>query len=395
MKIIRSILDNDIYKFTMGQAVNQKFPNAWAKYKFINRGGTKFTESEHAEIALNIDRLSDLWLTENEFEWLKGTCPYLSPVYLDFLREYSYDQNEIKITLDKETGELSVEIEGPWYRTIYWEVPVMAIISEVYNRTSKQPKGIDLLVANEKAKILGREGCKFADFGTRRRFSALHHKNVVKELKKWRSPFDGGFIGTSNVSLAHRLGVKPIGTQAHEWIMFHGAQYGYCPANYLALQNWREVYGNQLSIALSDTYGSDDFFESFTKNYSQQFDGVRHDSGDPYGFAEKAIAHYKKHKIDPKTKTIVFSDGLNVDKIVEIQKAYGHMINCSYGIGTNLTNDIVDGADPLNIVIKMTHCKERPEDPWTKVVKLSDEPGKHTGDPKEIEHCKRAVNYAI
>ena len=384
MPIIKSILSSDLYKFTMGQAVNHKFPNAWAGYVFINRGGTKFSEEEYREIVHEINNMQFLSLLPNESLWFSKTCPYLNPVYLDWLKSYRYNLQEVDVSFDN--GDIKIRIEGPWYRTIYWEVPLMAIISEVYNRNNKQPIENDVYNAHDKICTLSNNGCKVADFGTRRRFSQQHHFNIVKRCAEVP-----GFVGTSNVDLARKFNIKPIGTQAHEWFMFHGAVYGYCQANVTALKNWIDTYQGQLGIALTDTYTSDNFFKVFTHYYAHLFDGIRQDSGDPCEFAEKAIKHYKQIGIDPQTKTIVFSDGLNVDKVLELNKKFANRIRCSYGIGTNLTNDIYNGAKPLNMVIKMTRCKIRKKDNWISAVKLSDTKGKHTGNPISIKGCKRVL----
>ena len=394
MSILESILDNDLYKFTMAQAVGQTFPYAQVRYKFINRGGTKFSSAMATKLQDEVDTMARLKLTDIEKDWLKENCPYLSPVYIDLLGGYRYNPCEVYISCIN--GNLEVEIEGPWYRTIYWEVPIMALISELHNKTNKQPTQIDINIAKDKAKKLNSyamsqswsnyKALTFADFGTRRRFSAQHHYHVIFHMQD-----KCNFVGTSNIHFARLNNIKPIGTQAHEWIMFHGAKYGYREANRLALKHWVRVYHGNLGIALADTYGTNDFFRAFGSKYSKLFDGVRHDSGDPIRFGEKVILHYEKHGIDPKTKTIVFSDGLTPEKIIEIDKYFVHKIKRSYGIGTNLTNDIQDGAKPLNMVIKMTHCKPYGESEWLPGVKLSDDKGKHTGDPEEIEFCKRTI----
>jgi len=395
--IIKSILDTDLYKLTMGQAIAQKFPHAKAQYKFINRGGTKFLRSTARELKQEIQNMASLKLSANEKDWLRANCSYFNPVYLDFLAGYKYDPSEVDVRFystsseddgsDMALGDIDITITGPWYRTVYWEVPLMAIVSELYNRNSKQPSYCDIETVVEKSKTLTSNECFFADFGTRRRFSQQHHDKVVKTLDKQM----GTFVGTSNVHLAMQYQVKPIGTQAHEWFMFHGAKYGYREANRIALKNWVDVYHGSLGIALTDTFGTDDFFKSFGSKYSKLFDGIRHDSGDWNTFAKTTIAHYLKKNINPNTKTIVFSDGLNVKKVLEINKAYDRRIKCSYGIGTNLTNDIKDGAKPLNMVIKMTSCKPYEEHNWLPVVKLSDDKGKHTGASEEIELCKKTL----
>lgn len=221
-----------------------------------------------------------------------------------------------------------------------------------------------------------------ADFGTRRRHSYDVQRIVVETMKQF-----GGktFIGTSNVHLAMVTETKPIGTHAHEWFMFHAAKYGFKMSNPLALENWVAIYRGDLGIALSDTYTSEVFFKAFDKKFSKLFDGVRHDSGDPIEFTEKTINHYKSMGIDPVSKTIIFSDALDYEKVKRIESFCKGKIKASFGIGTNFTNDV--GPSPLNIVIKMTEAHPD-QGEWNNVVKLSDDHGKYTGDSKTIELAK-------
>lgn len=382
MEIV-SILDNDFYKFTMQYAVVHLFPRAKAKYAFINRGEHRFPPGFATALRREVDKFSKLKLTAEEKIFLALTCPYLAPTYLDFLQGFRYDPQEVKI---EQSGEdLSITIEGYWYRTILWEVPLMYLICELYYEITAQARNSDAQV-KETAKIKIENyrdlGITIADFGTRRRYSYEVQRLVVETLRKF-----GGwcFIGTSNVHLAMLMETKPIGTHAHEWFMFHAAKFGFKMSNLLALENWVAVYRGDLGIALSDTYTSEVFFEQFDKKFSKLFDGVRHDSGDPLLFADKAVAHYRKMGIDPRSKTIIFSDSLNYQKVKTIANYCSGKIGASFGVGTNFTNDA--GPAPLNIVIKMTNAL--PEDgEWQPVVKLSDEKGKYTGDPRTIHLAK-------
>ena len=384
--IICSILDNDFYKFTMQHAVIQLFPNAYAKYHFINRGGHPFPEGFGKALRSVIDQMATLELSKAEKEFLRKNCPYLAPTYLDFLSGFRFDPAEVRIS--QKGAALDVQIEGYWYRTILWEVPIMAAICELYYKISGSRRWNDERVSEVvKDKILHYKnmGVKIAEFGTRRRHSFHVHELVVGALKQYG---DGSFTGTSNVKLAMQFGVKPIGTHAHEWFMFHAAHYGFKMSNSLALENWVNVYRGDLGIALSDTYTTKVFFESFDKKFSKLFDGVRHDSGDPVTFARDTIRHYNTFNIDPLSKTIIFSDGLNPDKVDKIATFCRNRIGMSFGIGTDFTNDV--GLKPMNIVIKMSEAK--PEGArWERVVKLSDEPGKYTGDPDMIALAKTVL----
>ncbi|MCO6173683.1 nicotinate phosphoribosyltransferase [Flavobacterium sp. NRK F10] len=381
-----SILDNDFYKFTMQNAVIKLFPYAKAQYRFINRGEHPFPEKFATHLRQAIDQMADLQLSQKEKDFLQETCPYLDPTYLDFLQGYRYDPAEVVV--EQNGTDVSVIIEGYWYRTILWEVPVMALISELYYQLTGQERENDVKVIEKvqtKVKKYKELGIQFADFGTRRRHSLAVQDLVVRTLQEKGK---GTFIGTSNVYLAMKYDTKPIGTHAHEWFMFHAAKYGYKMANVMGLEHWVDVYRGDLGIALTDTFTTEVFFDRFDKKFAKLFDGVRHDSGDAIEFGEKTIAHYKKLGIDPLTKTIIFSDGLNYEKVERIASHFKGKIGLSFGIGTSLTNDV--GLQPMNIVIKM--IKALPEEKrWTGVIKLSDEPQKHTGKEEDIELSKRLL----
>ena len=385
--MINSLLDNDFYKFTMQHAVVKLFPKARAKYQFINRGGHKFPPGFAEELRRAIDDLAKLQLTRQEKTFFAVTCPYMDPTYFDFLQGYRYDPEEVHIQQDGD--DLTVSIEGYWYRTILWEVPIMSIICELYYQLTNQQRQPDDQVVEtvrEKIRRYGELGVTIAEFGTRRRHSYPVHRLVVQALTQHGA---GAFIGTSNVHMAMLYQTKPIGTHAHEWFMFHAAKYGYKMANLLGLEHWSDVYRGDLGIALSDTYTTDVFFTQFDKKLTKLFDGVRHDSGDPLLFADKTIQHYQHKGIDPLSKTIIFSDGLNYEKVAHIVQHCQGRIGISFGIGTNFTNDV--GLKPMNIVIKMTEAYPE-EAEWTPVIKLSDEPGKHTGDPAAIALAKQILH---
>lgn len=378
-----SILDNDFYKFTMQHAVVKLFPRTKARYQFINRGKHSFPPGFDKALRKAVDAMADLRLTKEEKNYLAATCPYLDPTYLDFLQGYCYDPEEV--TISQEGDQLSVSIDGFWYRTILWEVPLMALISELYYPMSRHQRASDdkvIRVAKDKIEKYKELGVIIAEFGTRRRHSYQVHELIVDTLKAYGT---GSFVGTSNVHLARVKQVKPIGTHAHEWFMFHAARYGFKMANTLGLQHWVQVFRGDLGIALSDTYTTAVFMEQFDKMFSKLFDGVRHDSGDPVVFAQNIISHYERMGIDPRAKTIVFSDALNYEKVARIAAFCKGKIGVSFGIGTNFTNDV--DLTPLNIVIKMTETQPEGLE-WMPVVKLSDEPGKHTGDEETIRLAK-------
>lgn len=387
MSIIKSIIDNDFYKFTMQFGVTKLYPDVMARYKFINRGEHQFPEGFADELQKEINAMASLALTKDEKDFFTTNCPYLSPAYLDFLQGYRYDPNEVKIT--QNGTDVEVHVEGYWYRTILWEVPILCLISEIFYKLTNAKRITNEEITkrtSDKVDLYNRLGVTVAEFGTRRRHSYEVHDVVMKELTNHKGK---SFVGTSNVHFAHKYNVKPIGTHAHEWFMFHGARYGFKIANSISLDRWVKVYYGDLGIALTDTYTSDVFFGQFDKKLSKLFDGVRHDSGDPIEFGEKTIAHYEKMGINPLFKTIIFSDGLNSEKVEMITKAFKGRIGLSFGIGTNLTNDT--DLKPMNIVMKLTEISSI-DIKWTGVVKLSDEKNKHTGTPRMIALAKEMLD---
>ena len=379
--MIASILDNDLYKFTMQQAVLELYPAARVTYEFVNRRPSdRFNGALFDALRQSIQEMSHLQLQADERSFLERQCPYLKPAYLDYLENYRYDPGEVDARLDDQGG-LSIAIRGSWQRAILWEVPLLALVSELYGRhvdTHWTSDGQAEKIA-AKSSVLQRAGCVFADFGTRRRRSYATQALVVGALRD-----NPGFVGTSNVHLAHVHQLKPIGTMAHEWIMAHSVLGGLRHANRFALQAWYRVYHGQLGIALTDTYTSRAFFDDFDAHYARLYDGLRQDSGCPFEFADLAIAHYRKLGIDPTTKTIVFSDGLTPDLAARLSAHCQGRIRCAFGIGTNLTNDF-EGSAALNIVIKLTSVDGIP------VAKLTDDPAKASGQPDAL----RAARWTI
>ncbi len=386
--MIRSILDNDLYKFSMQQAVHTLYPRAEAEYSFINRGRTAFPVKMLPLLREQVDAMAGMSLSPLEKKYLEETCYFLTPVYLDFLETYRFDPGEV--FMEHGADGFRLRVKGPWYRTILWEIPLMAMISETYfslMNFSIRSRDEIRKVNQNKTKVLAANGIRFSDFGTRRRYSAENQENLIADILDCK---ENTFTGTSNVHFARKFGLKPMGTLAHEWFMFHAVMNGYQMANITAQDAWVQVYKGNLGIALTDTYTTDVFLSGFDTLHAKLFDGVRQDSGDPLEFLDKIVAHYKSHHIDPSTKVIVFSDGLNVEKAVKIHEHCKGKVRDSYGIGTNLTNDV--GVDPLNIVIKLSRTRPWPERPFQYTIKLSDDPGKNTGDAEELENCLRILN---
>jgi nicotinate phosphoribosyltransferase len=356
----------------MGQAVFHKFPSAIATYEFHCRNEVDLTPYKE-EIEKEIKELCKLRFTGEELDYLKS-IRFLSSDYIHFLRMLQLQEDCVKVSTA--SGKLTIQIHGPWFTTIYFEVPVLAIVNEIYSRSIAHcgedeipPVALDNLIGK-----IGQVGVKssakfrFADFGTRRRFSVHWQDYLIGRLKEDLSLLCPRFTGTSNVMFAMKHDVKPIGTMAHEFIQACQGFVKLRDSQKFALQSWADEFRGKLGVALSDTVGFDAFLRDFDLYFAKLYDGVRQDSGDPYVIAEKLIAHYEKLGIDPKTKVIVFSDGLDFGKAIALDSKFRDRINTSFGIGTNLTNDC--GVTPLQIVIKLTHINGQP------VAKLSDSPGK-------------------
>ncbi len=367
-------------------AVIRLYPDVKAKYRFINRGEHLFPEGFGGELVRQVNNMAKLALSKQEKQFLALRCPYLNPAYLDFLQGYRYDPAEVSIV--QNGTDLEVSVEGYWYRTILWEVPLLALISELFYKmqgAGRISNDALALRTRDKMNVFKDLGVTVAEFGTRRRHSLEGHKKVLDAMMAYSAK---EFVGTSNVHLAMLHDIKIIGTHAHEWFMFHGARYGYKIANDFALRSWVKVFKGDLGIALTDTYTTEVFFAQFHQQFAKLFDGVRHDSGDPVLFAERTIRHYQRLGINPLHKSIIFSDGLNPEKVAMITRACQGRIGISFGIGTNLTNDV--GLQPMNIVMKLVEIAA-PGIAWTATVKLSDEPGKQTGDPQMVRLARELL----
>lgn len=385
---VEGILDNDLYKFTMQNAVCLKYPRVFAKYNFINRDNREFPEGFGNELRKIIDTFRGFKLTKDQRRFLEAKCPYLSSFYLDFLEGYRF--NPIEVHIEQSGSELNCNILGHKYRTILWEVPLMATISQLYfekTGVTKINRDVRKKINRDKFSALKDINVLIADFGTRRRYSLKNHDEVIGDAKEFLGEC---LIGSSNVYLAMKHDLIPRGTNAHEWYQLHAVLYGYQRANKMAIKTWADVYQGELGVALTDTFTSPIFFKIFDSFYARLYDSLRHDSSSPFEFIDMAINAYRKLGIDPMAKTLLFSDSLDsVGKVEEIRNACFNKIKDIYGIGTWLTNDLFD-VTPLNIVIKLVGCMVFEE--WKDTVKLSDDKGKNTGKKEEIAFCKAALN---
>ncbi|MDY6935405.1 MAG: nicotinate phosphoribosyltransferase [Spirochaetota bacterium] len=379
--IIESLLDTDLYKFTMQQVVLHRFPGIDVEYAFKCRNNGIDFSPYLEEINREVDHLCSLTFMEEELEFLNG-LRYIKKDFVDFLRIFRLNRDFVDINCIN--NELEIAIKGPWLHSILFEVPILAIINEIYYRNTNPVPGYEKARYYLKEKIqIVKENSHivfFSDFGTRRRRSKSWHQEIIEGII---TEIPNNFSGTSNVLLASKYGITPIGTMAHEFLQACQAiDVRLIDSQRFALENWAQEYRGDLGIALSDVLGMDVFLRDFDLYFCKLFDGVRHDSGDPYVWCDKLIAHYRKMRIDPKTKVAVFSDGLDFKKARDIALRYHDSINVAFGIGTNLTNDF--GNEPLQIVIKMVRCNGQP------VVKLSDSPGKSMCDDESyVEYIKK------
>lgn len=363
MSIITSLLDNDLYSFTQQMAILHQNPGVEIEYTFKCRNNPEYPiESKLERIRNEIKQLCSLRFAEDELKYL-STIRYFKKDYIEFLKYFQLDYNHVYLSTN---NGFELKIKGSWLSTILFEVPLLAIINEVYFEDIKFNEFIANLNLDNKIQFIKKNPFKLIEFGTRRRYSKVWHRFVLQKLK---NEIPELLVGTSNVKFAMENDLKPIGTMSHQFLMAY-QQLGprLIDSQKFALQKWCDEYRGDLGIALSDVVGCDAFFRDFDLYFSKLFDGVRHDSGDPFEFGEKTIKHYESLKINPKTKAIVFSDNLDFKKANELNEKFKDRINVSFGIGTNITNDV--GVEPLQIVIKMTKCNGQP------VAKISDSKGK-------------------
>ena len=387
--VIRSIIENDLYKFSMSHYYQVNYPNAWGTFAFHDRNNTEYTEEFVDLLKKEFKELDKLFLEQAEFKWCVENIPYIPQYYWEWLQGFRYNSYDINVWLDGEK-HLHIEVSDLMYRVTFYEIPILAIVSELYHmyigdnyqsfHTVREAM-MDGMI--EKTKIAENHNLFFADFGLRRRFSGFSEDAVAIFMKDHCKTF----VGTSNVYLAKVLRIKPIGTQAHECFMFQAAIHSPKEANYEVMENWVKVYDGALGTVLTDTYTVDTFLRNFSMKLAKLYDGVRHDSGDPFEFIDKIIDKYQSYGIDPMSKTIVFSDGLDFPASVKIKEYCVGKIKASFGIGTNLTCDI-PGVKPMNIVMKLKECRINMRQPIYGCVKLSDVPTKAIGNKEDIENYK-------
>lgn len=379
--MICSILDNDLYKFSTSYAYMKLYPDAEGTFVFTDRNHEEYSINTVKEISNKINMLDRLALVDSEYKWCINTIKYIPECYWEWLKQFRFDSSKINVSQSAD-GQLTISITDKLYRATLYEVPILAIVSEARNDGNNPDIFKILTRLDAKISISNEFNLPFSEFGTRRRFSSYIHQLVLGEIQK-KSKY---CVGTSNLYFAKMYNMKPIGTFPHEWVMFHGALYGYREANYLSLQDWIKVYDGNLGIFLIDTYTSKVGLRNMSLKYAKLLDGVRQDSGDEFEIGDMVINRYKELGIDPTTKTIVFSNALTFDKYLKIYQYFKDRIKISAGIGTNLTNDTE--YTPANIVMKLSECRINGNQEWRKCIKISDDNDKHLGDSREFEIVK-------
>jgi nicotinate phosphoribosyltransferase len=397
--IIQSLLDLDFYKFTMGQLVFLKYRDVTVRYALTNRTRrVRLAEIvDESELRAELDHARSLRFNNSELHYLRGTNEYgdrmFCEEYLEFLRGLSLPEYE----LEEVDGSFRLQFRGSWSTTIYWETIALSVLNELYNKSllaRLSPFETDLVYARGKLRLAEKirvlrlnPEIRFVDFGTRRRFSREWQHYVDRVLAE---EIPQQFLGTSSTESAMLHGLVPMGTSAHELYMvmsgiMHGSDDLIRASHNRVLQDWWDLYGWGLSVAVTDTYGSEFFFRDLSPDQARVWKGLRHDSGDPFEFGEKAIRFYESHGIDPREKLLIFSDGLELHTILELSERFHGRVSLSFGWGTNLTNDL--GFDPISIVVKAVEANGH------RTVKLSDNLAKASGTREDIERFRRIFDH--
>ncbi len=397
-QIINHFTDDDLYKLSMCCAVIDNFPRAQVKYHFVDRNDTVYPTGFADELNRQIILLEQVTITEEEIAFMLRKCYFIPDWFYTYLKGYRFKHEWVKAWQD-DKGLLHIEFEGCWADTILLEVKVLAIISELFYIMTGQTNKLNYEEYYEKtyhkAERLLKAGCVFSDFGTRRRASFEAEETVIKAMKdcynsrKWK----GKFVGTSNVYLAMKYDLVPVGTMAHEFICAIGGMYGPQMANHIAMNRWRNTFRGALGTYLYDSFGWDIFDHNFSEDFANQFKGLRVDSGNNFEQLHKIVKKYQSLGIDPRTKQIIFSNALDTDRAIEIQQYAQKLCQPSFGIGTHFTNDF-EGVEPMNIVIKLVAAKITESwDFYNDTCKISEDKGKHTGKPEVIRRFMEAIHY--
>lgn len=404
--IITHFTDNDLYTFTCQYYVLQTYPRAEVEYNFFDRNNTCYPLGFDSLLREQMNHMKDVIITDEEIAFMQRKCYYLPKWYFTFLRGYRFNPDELSINQDDE-GHLNVIIRGKWHSAIMWEMPVLSVVSELAHRLNgdldKYNKDSELERTREKGRKILLNGLVLSDMGTRRRFSFEHQDITIRELAKLYKEggiidengeflaWTGKFIGTSNVYLAMKHNLTPVGTMSHQLVMFEETVSGVFECNYNVMKKFSDVYDGDNGVFLYDAFGDKVFFNNLSKRMAMMYKGLRVDSGVEEEQIEKIIAKYSSLGIDPVGKQVIFSNGLDVNRALEIHKYVNGRLRDSYGVGTNITCDI-SGCSPMNIVVKLTRCRITESREWHDCVKLSCDKGKTLGNPQKCAYLLSVIS---
>ena len=394
--IIQHFTDNDLYTFTCMYYILQKYPRAETEYQFFDRHQTRYPEGFAQLLREQLEHLSEVAITDEECAFMTRAFPFLPYWFINvFLRGYRFNPSELTIRQDEE-GHLDIRVKGKWWSTIMWEMPILSTISELMHTLNGDTDRYKAEAEYEKSLQKGRRiwqgGLTLGDMGTRRRFSFDHQERVIDaliqsyaEVKEATHGQCGRFTGTSNVYFAMKKGIPCLGTMSHQCISFEEIVSGVFECNYNVMSKWSEVYDGNVGIFLYDCFGDHVFFSNLSKRMAMTFSGLRIDSGVEEEQVDLIVEKYKQLGIDPLTKQAVFSNGLDVDRAIEIHRYCQGKITDSYGVGTHLTCDVTDSS-PMNIVVKLVRGRITESREWHPCVKLSCDKGKTLGDPQKCSY---------
>jgi len=394
--IINHFTDNDLYTFTCQYYILSTYPRAEVEYTFFDRNGQVYPEGFAGQLREQLDHMSEVTITDEEVDFLRRRCIFLPLWYFTFLRGYRFNPREVTVEQDAE-GHLDIKVRGKWFSTIMWEMPILSCISELMHMHRGDFERYDAALeerkAREKSEKIFSAGLVFGDMGTRRRFSFAHHDMVVRTMKEVYTSreWPGKFTGTSNVWLAMKYDCSALGTMSHQLISFEENVSGVFECNFNVMKKFSDVYDGDNGIYLYDCFGDEVFFSNLSKRMAMMYKGLRVDSGNEEEQTEKIIAKYRQLGIDPATKQVCYSNGLNVDRAIEIHKYVDGRVQDSYGVGTFLTCDVT-GAEPMNIVVKLTRGRITESREWHDCVKLSCNLSKTLGNPEKCAYLTKLLS---
>ena len=395
-QIINHFTDNDLYTFTCMYYIIQTYPRAEVEYTFFDRNGTVYPQGFDKLLQEQVDYMKNVVIQEDEIEFMLKKCYYLPKWFIDvFLRGFRFNTDEVSISQALD-GHLHVSVKGKWYSAIIWEMPILSCVSELFHILNGDDKKYDLALETQKVRKKTVEifanGLILGDMGTRRRFSFDHQKMVLTQMKDVyeNGKFSGFFTGTSNVWFAKELNLNPLGTMSHQIISFEENVTSVFEVNHSVMEKWASVYNGDLGLYLYDCFGDDVFFNNFSKKNAMLFSGLRVDSGNEEEQIDKIVKKYTDLGINPQTKQVIFSNGLNIKRAIEIQKYASEKVKPSFGVGTFLTCDLT-GISPMNIVVKLTKSRITESREWHDCVKLSCDKGKTLGNPDKCKYLLSVI----